>query len=341
MAITIKDVAKDAGVAISTVSKYMNGGNVRKENQIKIEESIEKLGYKPNEYARSLRGSKTWNIGFLVDNVKAIFSTQIVGLLEQRMKKYGYSILLGSHGNDYDTAKKMIDTLVNDQVDAIVLEPLEGNIGYLESAEKANIPIIAIDRVLDVHSYDSITSNAMLGIYNGVEYLIRNGHEKIAIISATQEGTIGIKSGSARLKGYIRALEDYEIELNKDYIFEGDFSFDSGYRCMKKIWELEDCPTAVIVANYHMGLGMISAIHELNINVPEDLSFVSFDDMPAYKMFNPQITAIAQPIHEYAKTISDLVFKRIQGDYSDFPINIKLHTELIERETVRKLTKNK
>lgn len=337
MTVTIKDVAKESDVAISTVSKYMNGGNVRKENKEKIERAIQKLGYKPNEYARSLRGAKTWNIGFLVDNVKAIFSTQIVGLLEQRMKKHGYSILLGSHGNDHETAAKMVNILVEKQVDAIVLEPLEDGKEYLISAEKAGIPIISIDRVLDSKSYDSITTNSMMGIYNGVEYLIRMGHEKIAIISATEENTIGIQAGQDRLKGYSRALEDYGIEKRKEYILKGDFSFESGYQCMKKLWKLKNHPTAVIVSNYHMCLGMISAMNELEIKIPEELSIVSFDDMPAFQMFDPQITAIAQPIQEYAKQIEKTVLKRIQGDYTDFPMNLKLRAELKERGTVSRI----
>lgn len=336
MVITIKDVAKETGLAISTISKFMNGGNVRVENKKKIEIAIERLGYKPNEFARSLRGAKTATVGIIVDNLKAIFSAQIVGLIEKKLKSRGYSVLLGSHGNDCKIAKEVVELLVDKQVDAIIIEPLTDGTEYLKIAEENEIPIISIDRVLDSKRYDSITTNSMLGVYDGVEYLIQKGHEKIAIIAATREGTMGINSGKERLRGYLMALEDYNIPVRKEFIVKGDFSFTSGCESMKTIWNLSEKPTAILVSNYHMCLGMIAATHELEIKIPEDVSVVTFDDMQFFRNFNPKLTAIGQPIEEIAMHVEEVVLKRIAGDYSDFPLNLKLRTHFVERDSVKK-----
>lgn len=335
MAVTIKDVARETDLAISTISKYINGGKVKEENRTKIEAAIQKLGYQPNEFARGLRSAKTYSIGIIVDNLRAVFSAEIVGLIEKKLKEMGYSILLCSHGNSPELLSELIEFLVEKQVEGIVLEPITCCMDSLELAAERGIPVISIDRVLDAKRFDSVTSNSMLGIYQGVEYLIEKGHRSIAIITATKKGEVEISSGAERLRGYLRALEDYEIPVQDDLILSGDFSFQSGYDCMKKLWKRKEKPTAVIVSNYNMCLGMMAAIHEMKIKVAAKLSVVTFDDMEFSEITKPRLTAIRQPVEPIAQHVVEIMMKRIAGDYSDFPQNVKVHTTFSERESVQ------
>lgn len=337
MAVVIKDVAREAGLAISTISKYMNGGKVREENQQRIENAIEKLGYRPNEFARGLKGASTHTIGIVVHNFKDVFSAKMVGYIERNLRSQNYSIILTSHEGSREREKESVSFLLEKQVDGIILEPVQGSDTMCEWLLESKKPVLAVDRPLDMKLFDSVTSNTMLGVYEGVEYLISKGHRGIAMLSAGRNETRHMVSGIERLKGFRRGMEDYGLAVRKEWVIKGDFSYESGYKCMKELWCCKEHPTAVVVANYCMCMGMMKAIHELKIEVPKDLSVISVDDMVFTQICNPGLSAIRQPIEEIALKTSEIIIKRINGDYGDFPQNLKLHTKLIERGSVRRV----
>lgn len=337
MAVVIKDVAQEAGLAISTISKYMNGGRVRQDNKIKIEKAIEKLGYSPNEFARGLRGASTHTIGIVVHNFKDAFSAKLVGDIERNLRTQNYSIILASHEGSRKREKESVKFLFEKQVDGLILEPMHGSDDMCEWLLESKKPVLAVDRPLDAKLFDSVASNTMLGVYEGVEYLIGKGHRRIAMISAGQNETMYMASSIERLKGFKRAMEDYGLAVRKEWLIKGDFSYESGYKCMGQLWRCGEHPTAVVAANYYMCMGMMRAIHELGIEVPGDLSVISVDDMAFMQICSPRLCAIRQPIGEIALKASEIIMKRVRGDYEDFPQNLKLHTKFVERESVRQM----
>lgn len=330
----IKDVAKKTGLSISTISKYMNGNRVRKENQLRIEAAIQELGYQPNELARGLRTAKTHMIGVLLYRLRDTFSAKIAGNIERYLRKRGYSIILWSHEGNRDEAIKGIQYLMRNQVEGLIVEPIPGEEKIFEEYVREKIPVVSVDRILDTKKFDSVCANTMLGIYEGTEYLISMGHKKIGMIAAGRDAAKGMSSGIERTKGFLRAMEDYELEIRKEWIAEGDFSVRSGYNGMVDIWNQKERPTAIVCANYNMCVGMMKALHDLKVKVPDMLSVVSMDDMIFSEICSPRLTAIRQPVDEIAEKTSELILKRIAGDYSDHPKNLKIHTTFVERETV-------
>ncbi len=337
MTATIKDVAKETNLAISTISKYINGGNVRPENQKLIDEAIQKLGFRPNDNARGLRRARTYTIGILITSLECPFFAQIAQLIEELLKAEGYSLLICCHRDNTVSAKKAFKFLEKKQVDGIIIEPLAGSEDYIEPVHHNNTPVIAIDRTFYYGNSDSVMSNSSTGIYQATEYLIRNNHKKIAFITGTADINPGLSAAKERYKGFIRAMEDYQLPINNDYVQIGDFKFESGYECMQQLWKLNDHPTALIVSNYNMCLGVMTAIHNMKIKIPDELSLITFDDFEFSVISNPMLTSIRQPIEKIAQNTVALILRRIDGDYSDYPKNIKLQTDLIIRDSVAKL----
>ncbi len=334
MAVTIKDVARETNLAISTISKYMNGGKVRPVNQKLIEQAIHKLGYRPNDYARGLRNAKTYTIGVLIDSLSSQYFAKITQMIEKILKKEGYSILVCCHKDNGAAAKKAIEFLSSKQVDGIIIEPVADDGDYAVPILRSKIPFVVIDRALGHIKSDRVMSNSAFGAYQATEYLIQNGHEKIAIITGTAENNSGLLAAKERYRGFLRAMEDYEVALHEEYIIEGDFTFESGYECMRKLWKLKKHPTAVFISNYNMCLGAMTAIHNMKISIPEELSFITFDDLEFSLISNPALTAIRQPMEKMAEKAVELLLRRIDGDYTDYPQNIKLPTELVVRDSV-------
>lgn len=337
MAITIKDVAKETNLAISTISKYMNGGNVRIENREVIEEAIRKLGYRPNRAAQGLRSSKTYMVGLVVESMENQFFSLVTEHIERALKAKGYSLLICCHRDRIEKAKKSVDFLTEKQVDGIIIVAVSGEIDYMESARGKDIPVVVLDRIPRGLYYDSVSSNSATGMYCGVEYLVRMGHRNIGIITGTVFGNPCIENGNERLAGYLRVLEDYCLPINNANIKKGDFSFESGYRGLNELMTSKEPPTAIVTSNYNMTLGAVTAIHNLKLKIPEDISFVAFDDLEFSVITNPNLTSIRQPVEEIAWKSVELLLRRIGGDYMGFPQNIKLPTTFHERESVRSL----
>ena len=337
MAVTIKDVAKATNLAISTISKYMNGGNVRPENQKLIEAAIRQLGYRPNDNARGLRNSKTYTIGVLIDSLGSQYFAKVTQMIEKILKKEGYSVMVCCHKDNVTSAKKAIEFLAAKQVDGIIIEPVASEEDYAALIRLNKIPVVAIDRTLGYVQCDRVMSNSAFGAYQATEYLIQNNHKRIGIISGTSEKNTGLLAAKERLRGYLRAMEDYELQVLDEYIMHGDFKFESGYQCMQKLWKMKKRPSGVFVSNYNMCLGAMTAIHNMKISIPEELSLITFDDLEFSVISNPKLTAIRQPMEKIAEKAVALILKRIDGSYGDYPQNVKLPTELVVRDSVVKI----
>ncbi len=336
MAVTIKDVARETDLAISTISKYMNGGKVRPENKKRIDQAIHKLGFRPNDNARGLRKAKTYTIGVLIDSLGSQYFAKITQMIEKILKEEGYSILVCCHKDDAKAARTAVDFLVSKQVDGLIIEPVADDDAYALPILNNKIPMVAIDRALLHIKSDRVMANSAYGAYQATEYLIQNGHKKIAIITGTSENNSGLLAAKERHRGYLRAMEDYELPIKEEYILEGDFKFESGYDCMQKLWKLKKRPTAVFVSNYNMCLGAMTAIHNMKVCIPEELSFITFDDLEFSVISNPALTAIRQPMEKMAEKTVELLLRRIDGDSSDYPQYVKLPTELVVRDSVAK-----
>ncbi|MGB9857796.1 MAG: LacI family DNA-binding transcriptional regulator [Dictyoglomaceae bacterium] len=326
---TMKDVAKRAGVSVSTVSHVINKTRyVEEETKKKVLSAIKELGYRPNIVARSLRKKSTNTIGLIVSNIANLFYPEVVRGIEDVLLEHKYNIILCNSDEDIDKEREYIEVLYSKQVDGIIITPSKSTETRknLELFISQDIPVILVDRRIAGIETDVVLADNVFGTFSATEYLINLGHKRIGIIT----GPLDTTTGKERLDGYLKALEKYNIPVEKDLIREGNFKRDGGYEKGKELLDLENPPTAIISSNNLMTLGLISAISERELKIPEDISIISFDDMEWFKYFSPPLTAISQPSYELGKTAGLLLIERLKRRRKR-PKEVILPTNLIIR----------
>jgi LacI family transcriptional regulator len=334
IAATIKDVAKATGLSIATISKFINGGNVLDENKVLIEKAIIELGFKVNEIARGLKTNKTMTIGVLIPDLKNIFCTTIVSNIENVLIQNGYSTIICDYKQNPDLEKMKFDFLVNKMVDGIITIPFDGSDAQgIQELLNRNIPVVLIDRAVKGVSCDTVLVDNLNASYDSVEQLIIKGHKRIGIICGPQN----IFTAEERLKGYIRVHEDYSMVVDDNLIKKGDYEVESGYSLLNELLDSDNPPTAIFVTNYEMTLGAIMALNERNIKMPDELSFIGFDNLQMAKIVKPTLSIVVQPMQQIGETAANTLIKRLKGDMSNFPAMFRLKTELMIRDSVQEL----
>lgn len=332
---TIKDVARETNLAISTISKYMNGGRVRKKNQELIDAAVRKLHYFPNNTARWLRTSKSYRIGVVSGIVNSPHTSSILNEIEKYLRNQGYSVSFFSFDinlidKNLDKTKGYIRCMIENGMDGMLLT-IPGNCnGNLQLPEDLEIPVVTIEENSGVIQGDCVQTSCTIGAYEMTEYLINYGHRKIAII----EGRKNSLTAEERMRGYYRAMEDYGVTVQPEYVVRGEYKYQGGYRGIHELWKLKDRPTAVFSTNYDMSMGAMEAVYDLGIQIPEELSMVVFDDFELSVMVKPKLTSVRQPLVEIADAACQLLIRRIHGDYSDYPRRIRLKPFCVYRDSV-------
>ncbi|MDD2647979.1 MAG: LacI family DNA-binding transcriptional regulator [Eubacteriales bacterium] len=321
MPITIKDVAKDAGLSIATISKYLNGLPVRAENRTRIEASISRLGFKVNYMARGLRTNKTMSIGILLPLMDNAFFMSFAVHIIRALRKQGYSSLLCDNAQEDCKENDMLDFLLGKGVDAIIMAPNSVQSEKILAIQNSGTPVILFDRPLQNQTLDTIVSDNFMGAYKAANHLIEYGHKRIGLIN----GGITAYTPYERWRGYKKALEEKGIPLQEDIILmEHGYDVSSGYRRMKLMLDLDDVPTAVLVTNDLTAQGAIMAINEANMSIPKDISLIAFDCESFGKLMKPKLTTINQPCQEMAEHCATLALRRINGDIEGYPIMLTM-----------------
>jgi len=335
--ITIIDIAKDTGFSKSTVSKVLrNESFVKESTKEKIEKSIKKLKYHPDEIARSLvKKTGTNFIGLIISDITNYFYTELVRHVEEAAKKRNCNIILCNTNYEEEEEKEYINILINKRAMGIILATStveDKNIKFLINEE---FPFIVFGNKWKKINADVITIDNFKSAKIAVNYLIAKGHYKIAHFAGPQNSS----SGQERLKGYLKGLEDSYIEVNKKYIFETEGTSKGGYEATKKLLELLNKPTAIFAYNDFVAIGIMELLKERSLEVPNDYSIIGFDDIKLSSLKMIDLTTIKQPITEEASEIIRVLFKRIETGPTGKTDKIIFDTEIIERSSV--LDKNK
>lgn len=338
MKATIKDVARVSGLSVGTISKYINGFDVKAENKAKIEKTLKELNYVRDNRARGLRTDKSYTLGIVWDLPGNQYESNVIEKLEQELRKRQYLVIISFHRNDIALAGDIFKSMEERRVDGIIVKPIEGMQRILKRLGDIGIPVVEAESAYPFGMNDRIVSGMMHGIYMSGAYLIEHGHKQIALLGAGKKTDYLTKD---RRKGYLRVLEDYEIDVRREYMPEFGIDFASGYQGMEYLWSLEIKPTGVIFASYNVCLGAMSYLHKQKVDIPGDLSVIVYDDLEFSMISNPKLCAISRPVEDFVHKLTDILFRRIDRDISDFPMNIKLVPTLIRRESVRKIGENK
>jgi LacI family transcriptional regulator len=332
MSVTIKDIAKLAGVSHTTVSRALNNSPlISDETKEKIKTIARELNYTPNYNAKSLVLDRSYNIGLF-------FST----IHEGTSSSFFYEVVRGVN-QVVHREFKLIVSGIDDYVDfhsinskhfdgIIVMSQSTKDDSFIYNILEKNIPLVVLNREIQDAPIINILSDDRKGAYKAVAHLIQRGHHKIAII----EGKQGFKSTQERKDGFFQALIDHNITITKDFIVEGKYDSESGYKAMKGLLSLSDIPTAVFCSNDDMAVGAMKAIAEQGLKIPDDISLMGFDDNVFSPFLSPALTTIKRPIEEISKEGAKKLLDLIRGRQIEREI-LYMNTELQIRESVGKM----
>ena len=307
---TIKDVARLAGVSVSTISKYLNGGNVLEENAEAIRKAIAELDYRVNPFARSLKTQRSRAIGILLPEMTSPFFGRVVTSLDRHLREHGYHTLLSCYSSSYGLERENLQFLINNGIDGLVYAPEDISAEeFYELTASREIPMVQVDRIIQGVASDAVLVENSPAAYQAVSRLIQRGHRRIAAIT----GPKSVFSARERLVGYLRALSDHGILYDDSLVISDENTFATGYRGCESLMRLPEPPTAIFATNYDITIGLITAAREKGIRIPEQLDIVGFDCPEVCGMMNPPMPVVHQPEAEIGQTAAGYLMERLSG----------------------------
>lgn len=335
MAVTIKTIAKETGLSLTTVSKYLNGGNVLSENKALIEASIKKNGYRVNYIAKTLKTGHTNTIGVVLPSFKDIFHTQLFHYLEYYLQCKGYSVQIVGSGGTLETEKKSIKTLLSRQVDAIFLFPIYGAEENAKYVVENNVPLIIGDQYIEHIDADFVLFDNFSASKKAVKKLIKAGHKKIAFLGVDRK----YYTANQRFAGYREAMLKNGLVPRPEYeMLCPDFQIEMAKEAVNHLLDLPEPPTAIFATNFYMTVGMISVFNERNLKLGQDISAIGYDSFFISDMVYPKLTIIEQPIENAGKQIADIIIQRVSRKKDTNELKtIMIPTILIDGDSIKKI----
>lgn len=335
MAATMKDLARETGLGLATISKYFNGGTVREKNRLLIDAAVKKLHYAPNEVARSLKTQHSRVIGVVIPELSNVFITSIISSMEDILRRKDYAVIVCDCRSDPKREKAAVDFLMQRRVDGLINMAMDMTGSHLKSALAAGIPVLLIDRLIDGlrGRVSAVIIDNVHAAHQAVRKLTSLGHRRIGIIL----GSPNLYTTDQRLTGYLNALREAGISPEDDYIRYGDYDMDGGYQAVLSLMKLKRRPTALFVTNFEMTLGAMLALQRKNIRVPEDLSVIGFDKLELFGEIFPELMLIRQPQLSIGREAASLMLDLLGGSENPVHRIVTLSTELAEGTSVRPL----
>lgn len=322
---TMKDVARMAGVSVSTVSKYINGGNLRGENAEAIRSAIDKLEYRVNPFARSLKTQRSRSIGILLPDITAPFFGAVVTSLEKTLREYGYHSLMSCYSANHGMERDNLRYLISTGIDGLIYIPEDLSAEeYYELTANCNVPMVQMDRMIQGVEADAVLVDNADATYNATAELIARGHRNIAMMT----GPKSVFTAKERQVGYLRALSDHGILFDDDLFVSSENTFATGYHGFEALWKLAERPTAVVSTNYDITIGLVTAVREKGLRIPKDIDIVGFDCVEVCTMMKPPLPVVHQPEALIGQTAAQYLVQRLEG-YAGEPRLTRLKCELV------------
>lgn len=307
---TIKDVAKMAGVSVSTVSKYINGGNVRAENVESIRRAISELDYRVNPFARNLKSQQGRSIGILLPDMTAPFYGTLLTSIDKVLRENGYHSLISCYGSNYGLERDNLQFLISNGIDGLIYAPEDlSSDEFYEIIAKCSIPVVQIDRLIPGIAFDAVLVDNSDAVYQAVSRLIEKGHRRVGIIS----GPKSVFTARERLAGYLKALSDHNIVYDDELVISGDNVFGTGYHGCDTLLRLADPPTAVFTTNYNITIGLVTAVRERTPQITDGMDIFGFDCVEICTMLKPPLPVVHQPEQEIGQTAANYLIQRLKG----------------------------
>lgn len=339
MAPTIKDVAKAAGVSITTVSRVLNQyTDVNAKTRTKVLKVVEKLGYKPNAVARSLVMNRTRTIGLLVAELSRTrnahhFMYDVICGVNDRAQELDYDLVLFSTSRTEQKRLTYMDYVNKRRVDGVLMIGMRLDNPYTREVIDASVPSVLIDLPLTGETCSYVMTDNVAGARMAVEHLLSLGHSKIGFVNGHPQAAVSID----RLRGYQDALQAAGIEYDSSRVYYGDFKSEDGVAGTDHLLQAHPELTAIFYASDLMAIGAIKMLQGQGKSIPDDLSIVGFDDIDLSTLIEPQLTTIRQNRYEMGRVAADTVIRMLGGE--DKGRGIVLSPELVVRGTTGAIEK--
>lgn len=313
--VTIKDVAKLAGVSPATASRVMSGHPSTSESaRERVQAAAAELRFLPNAQARSLRRTRTQTIGLLVSDVRNPFFADLAHAVEQEASESKYVVLLANADESPERQDVYLDALLGQRVDGLIVVPqgldTPGHAtAGLSRAVETGIPMVFVDRVIDELAVPTVTHDTDPGISDAVRTLSDLGHERIGIVAGPQ----GTSTGRDRLATFRTAMDTVGLALPDELIAVGDFRTESGAAGVDRLLDLCDPATAIVVADSPMTVGAIAAIGRRGLRLGQDVSLVGYDDLDTFELMTPSVSTITGDVEEMGRLGVRALLELIDG----------------------------
>ncbi|MBE7202870.1 MAG: LacI family DNA-binding transcriptional regulator [Parafilimonas terrae] len=307
---TMKDVAGAAGVSIATVSATLSGAAyVSPELKARVNAAIDRLGYQPNRMASSLKRGRTSLIGLVVSDITNPFFTELVHCIQSGAQEAGYSVLLGVSGHDAERERELLRLMRAQQAAATIFCPAGSADDYgPERLQAGPMKLVAADNISPDMGCDAVGLDNRKAARLAAEHILSFGHTRIGMVAGSAHQHVG----QERLAGFRSALQAAGVGFEPERVEAGSFRIEEAQRACKVLLARPSPPTALFVANNLMLIGVMQALAEAGLRVPEDISVASIDDFPWAAAFQPALTVVRQPIEAMAAAALGLLLKRLE-----------------------------
>jgi LacI family transcriptional regulator len=304
---TMRDVARLAGVSTSTVSAVINDAvPVTPERKNRVLSAMEALDYHPDEVARSLKKGRTKAIGVIVPDITNAFYPEVIQGLEAAAREHGYAVLLCDSIEDPALENDHLSTLFARRVDGVILACCANSTAY-EAIVRRRFPVVFVDRLPESLAEGSVTTDNVEAGHRAARHLIDLGHKRIAMLV----GHLGLSPHRDRLEGFRKAMQEANLPIRDEYLITGQVQMTNGFDATLQVLNLREKPTAIMASNNKLLLGLLQALDEKAIQIPNQLSVLGFDDYAWNKHFSPKLTAVAQATNEMGRQAFELLLRII------------------------------
>jgi LacI family transcriptional regulator len=329
---TIREIAKELGVSLSTVSAVINKRQyVSVAMRDRVEKALQDANYQPNQLARGLRLQESRTVGLIVPDLANPFYSRLMRGAEDYLTRFGYRLIVADSREDWKREQDYLVSFASKITDAIILTTCaatDQQVAMIPAIVR-EVPLVFVDRCPLRTKGICLSVDNVQAAYDATQHLLDLGHRQIAIVT----GPLTLLNAAERFKGYKRALRAHGIPMDRRVVRAGNNTEDSGYRRGLELLQKLDRPTAILVCNNLMTIGVLAAIRKLGIACPRDVSLLGFDDFNWCSLLTPPLTMVRQPESDLGSAAAKMVLDRLHAPDQDESDKVVLPTQLIVRES--------
>jgi LacI family transcriptional regulator len=326
----LKDIARDLNISKTAVSLVLNDkgdeNKISQDTQQRILDYAKKHSYIPNQLARSLSRGKSDTIGLIIPNISDTFYSKVAGVIEKKAKAKGYTVLFSSSYEDPKKEGELIRSMLNRQVDGLIIASTQKNQKEIDFLKKENFPFVLFDRHYPDNDTDYVVVDNFLGTKTVTEHLIKLGRKRIGLITLKP----GLEAISQRYLGYKKALDEFGLPEIKSFIkeIEREEYLDDMYKAVNELVGGKESVDAIVFTTHYLASQGLRVLKRIDVNVPKDVAIVSFDELSAFDLVEPPITSVIQPIQDIGHSVIEILLNRINGEGQEINQACVLPTKL-------------